>query len=262
MSQIPIIALMSDFGLKDWFVASMKGVILSHCHNVQLVDISHEIPKYDINFASILLASTVKYFPKKTVFVAVVDPGVGTSRPGLAIKADDQYYVGPDNGLFSLAIKQARRKRIVQLTNKKYWLKPLSRTFHGRDVFAPVAAHLACRKPIDVLGSERKKILSLFNEPLRKHRKLVMGRIVYIDHFGNLITNIPADETDTTDNLSISIRYKRHAIPVVSSYAFTKSHRLAALVNSLGVFELVLRENSAAKVCKASVGDIVQYSRK
>ena len=254
----PVIALLTDFGNKDGYLASMKGVLLTHCPDVQCVDISHEIPPFAIGHAAATLLAVSRWFPRHTVFLCVVDPGVGTRRFAIAAHADEHYFVGPDNGLFAPVLDKSKRRRIVRLTQSRYWMKPVSQTFHGRDIFAPVAAHLANRKPLSALGTPTRWIQSLPAQELRRYGRLLIGRIVAIDHFGNLITNLPGNLISTSSRKKASIGYKRRTVPVVSSYAFAGPNNLSALVNSAGMIELVLRERSAAHVHQARIGDTVR----
>jgi len=150
---MPIITLASDFGQTDGYVGAMKGVILSICPQATMVDVTHEIPPQDVHRAAHILRAVAPYYPPGTVHIVVVDPGVGSARRPLAIQTDDAFFVGPDNGLFTAILKDVRTIRIVHLDQPRYWRSAISRTFHGRDVFAPVAAHLANGVPLGRIGT-------------------------------------------------------------------------------------------------------------
>lgn len=192
-SKIKAIALLTDFGLKDGYVGIMKGVIAAINPNIPMIDLTHHIPPQQIWPARFCLMNAYLYFPKDTVFLAVVDPGVGSQRRSVAIECSQGYLVGPDNGLFSGILAQYQAKKAVSLTNTDYWrVKDVSLTFHGRDIFAPVAAYLASGVPLEALG-EVISIDSLIDFPLQFPQitdEKIQGSIQYIDHFGNLITNI------------------------------------------------------------------------
>jgi len=185
------IALLTDFGADDWFTAAVKAVIVSKNSKARLIDISHSAASHNINKAAFILSSCFSYFPKKTVFIAVVDPGVGSSRRPIAIKTKNYFFVGPDNGVLSLAAEEDGIARIVELKNKKYFLKEISSTFHGRDIFAPVAAYLSKGLNINKLGNPLKGIKKISFAPAKLTRNKIYGEVLYADKFGNLITNIP-----------------------------------------------------------------------
>ena len=187
-----IITLLTDFGTRDGFVAAMKGVILNINPKIQIVDISHEVPPQDINCANFILYSYYRYFPKGTIHLCVIDPGVGTKRQILCVRTENYYFLAPDNGLLSLVLNEEKVRKIVSLSNRKYFLKPISATFHGRDIFASAAAHLSCGLKMEKLG-ERVSNLYLLKEAIptiSKRGTSLEGEIIHIDRFGNLVTNI------------------------------------------------------------------------
>lgn len=184
-----IIALLTDFGLNDNFVGVMKGVIWSINPEAKVVDLSHQIEQHDVKEAALLLKSSYRYFARGTIFLVVVDPGVGTERKSIVVETEKYLFVAPDNGVLSFLIEKDI-KRIIQITNEKYFLKPVSHTFHGRDIFAPVAAHLSRGESIEKFGPAMKKMEKIeFSLPQVENGRLV-GEIIYVDRFGNLITNI------------------------------------------------------------------------
>lgn len=262
------VVLLSDFGTREWYVASMKGVILSRAPRALLVDLTHEIPPHDIVAGALTLAAASPWFPRGTVFLAVVDPGVGTERALLAASANGRYFVGPDNGLLALSLARTLRPTIVQLMHRRYWLHPVSCTFHGRDILAPVAAYLARGGALNRLGSSITRIRptpllsaqSFAPQPpaFRRGRRQI-GRIIHIDCFGNLITDFPASLLVARGAMKPArIRYKRKRARVVSSYAEGGPSELIALAGSVGFLELAIRERSAQQACAARRGDRVE----
>jgi len=255
-ASVPLIALLTDFGTAGWYVACMKAVMLRICPRAHLVDISHEIPPQDILAGAFTLAAATSWFPPQAVFACVVDPGVGTARPLIAAQADHHRFVGPDNGLLSLVLQRAKRLALVRLTNPSYWLPSISQTFHGRDIIAPVAAHLANGCPLRRLGIPIRRYRTLTLPPLKRTRQRLSGRLLYLDAFGNLITNLPASLV--TNPSGCQIRYKHTPVRVVSSYGEGRTGELVALVGSSGYVELAIRKAQAAKRYHARRGDRVE----
>ena len=252
-----LIVLLTDFGTRDWYVPVLKGVILSRAPSVRLVDLTHDVPPQDVLAGAFTLAATVPWFPKGTVFLCVVDPGVGSRRALIAARADGHWFVAPDNGLLGLTLERAARVSIVQLTNRRVWLKPVSRTFHGRDIMAPVAAHLATGGSLSTLGPPVRHAAPLLMPRVLPRGRTAIGEVVHIDAFGNLITNLevlrwPAGRA--------TLRFHRRQVPVVSSYSEGQLEQLIAVVNSLGLYELAVREGSAAWTFSAKRGDKVEWS--
>ena len=189
----PVVALLTDFGLRDGYVGVMKGVIAAITSDVHIVDVTHDIAPQQIASGAWTLATSYRYFPRQTVFVCVVDPGVGGSRQAIALHAGDWFFVGPDNGLFSYVLAEQPVHAAVVLSNPLYHLTQVSATFHGRDIFAPTSAHLARGVAIGELGrSINPATLQriAINPPMRQGTQ-IEATIVHIDHFGNLISNIP-----------------------------------------------------------------------
>src|SRR5215471_13869066 len=186
----PIIALLTDFGTRDHYSGVMKGVVLGICPDVTLVDLSHDLPPHDIAFAAHELAATYKYFPAGTIFLVVVDPGVGTARRGLAADAADRKFIAPDNGVLTAVFQEAPPKRVVELSERRYARPTVSRTFEGRDRFAPAAAWLAKGVELSALGRPISDHQLLAIPALEVDGNHVAGEVVRIDHFGNLVTNL------------------------------------------------------------------------
>jgi len=240
----PILTLTTDFGLADHYVGVMKGVILGICPQAQLVDISHQAGRFAIEEGAYLIAQAYRYFPKKTVHVVVVDPGVGSARRPILMEAAGQYFVAPDNGV--LARIYAREKHKVRLiSNQRYFRHPVSRTFHGRDIFAPVAAHLAAGVAPARMG---KSIADYLRPPFEKPRqtgpRTWVGRILKIDRFGNVVTNFHADEFPGVEELTIG---RAKARRLLGSYAEAQPGELFVIVGSAGYLEVSMNQGSAAE---------------
>lgn len=256
-----IISLLTDFGTQDAFAGIMKGVILGINPAVSLVDLSHEIPPQDILAGALLLRSAAPFFPPGTIHVAVVDPGVGSARRALLVETRNTFFIGPDNGLLSLAAPAAAVTRMVHLTNAEYFLAPRSHTFHGRDVFAPVAAHLSLGVAPEQCGRLVTSMEQFTLPAVERGATWLTGSVVYIDRFGNVVTNLT--EADLRpfpkESLLVSIGPVRvHG--VVASYAAVEVGALAALINSWGMLEIAVRNGSAAQQLGIQCGQPVQVT--
>jgi S-adenosylmethionine hydrolase len=251
----PLIALLTDFGWRDGFVGVMKGVILGINPEVHIVDLSHEIPPQDILAGALVLRSAVPFFPPGTIYVAVVDPGVGSKRRAILIETQRGFFIGPDNGLLSIAAPLETTRRMVHLGNPAYFLAPLSRTFHGRDVFAPVAAHLSRGVAVSQFGPVISEIERISLPAVKRGETSMTGRVIYIDHFGNVVTNI--SEADlrpfSKERLFISMG-AMHISGIVDTYAAVEVGAPAALINSWGMLEIAVRDGSAARQFGIAVG--------
>lgn len=187
----PVLVFLTDFGTEDGFAGVMKGVALSINPEITPVDLSHGVKPFDILGGALLLKAHYRYFPKGSIFVGVVDPGVGTERKPIAVKTKHYHFVGPMNGLFDLVLEEEKPLKVVELTNPKYRLKAVNNTFHGRDIFTPAAAYISKGVPLEELGKPIKyRRLLNFPKPKRLPKRVV-GQIVYFDRFGNGVTNIP-----------------------------------------------------------------------
>jgi len=255
----PLVALLTDFGTRDWYAAVLKAVVLCRCPGARFIDITHEVPPQDTVAGAFILAAAVPWFPRGTVFLAVVDPGVGSRRGIVAAKADHRYVVGPDNGLLTLTLQRAKRFTAVRLTNPRYWRTPVSATFQARDIMAPVAAFLASGGALTRLGAVLSHLRPLALPSVRQAGSTLRGQVVHIDAFGNLVTNLPASSlTAPRGSRGVAVRYKRRAVRVVSSYAAGGPSELVAVAGSLGLVELALRNGSAAWTFNAARGDEVE----
>ena len=256
----PIITLLTDFGTKDHYVASMKGVILNINPQCILIDITHQVNPHDIQKGAFLLANTYSYFPKGTIHLSVVDPGVGGGRKAILLVTQNYFFVGPDNGLFTLIARREKVKQVVVLTKRKYFLPKVSMTFHGRDIFAPVAAHLSLGIKPNVFGYEIGSLEELeFEKPIIKERKL-LGEILHIDTFGNLVSNIDEEKLFRfIQSRPFVIRVGREAIyGLKKGYWEGKKGELIALLGSGGFLEISVREGNAQKMLGVKRGDTIK----
>lgn len=254
-----VITLTTDFGLRDAYVAEMKAVILSIIDAVHLVDVTHDVQPHDITEGALALEAAAPFFPAGTIHVAVIDPGVGTGRRGLALASGRHVFVGPDNGIFTPFL-DAPGWKAVELQAPEYRLPVLSRTFHGRDLFAPVAAHLARGVPLERLGPEVRDPVRLGWPEVRATTGTVAGAVVHVDRFGNLVTSIHAEAVRSL-GAPVTIRMAGRAIPLVGTYADLPPGRAGALVGSRNRLEIAVREGSAAAVLRARRGTPVVVSR-
>ena len=269
----PVITLTTDFGLDDPFVGIMKGVILNIVPDAQIIDITHNIEPQNITQAALILNATYPWFPRKTVHVVVVDPGVGSVlkakgktkktagpiiRRAMVVQSKFQTFIGPDNGVLTLGIQPD--SRVYEITNKKYFLKNVSNTFHGRDVFAPCAGWIANGIAHSKVGPRVLKPVHLdFPQPLLKGASL-HGEIIHIDHFGNLTTNISAELIHETfpPSATINVQIGKHRIEgLVTGYYQMKDNQPGAIINSWNQLEIFYREDNARKKLKARVGQSV-----
>jgi hypothetical protein len=254
----PVITLTTDFGQMDGYVGAMKGVILGICPQAEMVDISHKIHPQAVQQAAYVLSTAAVYFPPGTVHLVVVDPGVGSERRPIAVEAKRATYVGPDNGVFGLAFAQDPARRAVHLTDPQYRQSPVSATFHGRDIFAPATAHLACGTPIEELG-EPLALSELVELPIASPRPQPGGgwqcAVLHVDQFGNLITNfrLPAPRQGLRIGLG-----GRWIEQISRTFADVEPGELVAYAGSSGYLEIAVRGGSAAEFLSLDAGDPVQ----
>ena len=255
-----IITLTTDFGTRDIFVGVMKGVILKINPRATVVDITHEIPRHDVHSAAFLLDSAYRSFPQGTIHLVVIDPGVGGSRRGLAVQTNDYYFVAPDNGVLTKTLSNPMRSRVVSLKNKSYFLSNVSQTFHGRDIFAPVAAYLSNGTTIDKFGPKvtDPAQITIATPEFTKH--CIYGRVRYIDKFGNLITNIDKESLlDFCGKSPYAIRMKdRNIRHLCNSYNESKEGELIAIINSFDLLEIAMYRHNAAVELDIACGTEVQ----
>ncbi|HEX2225703.1 MAG TPA: SAM-dependent chlorinase/fluorinase [Candidatus Binatia bacterium] len=254
-----IITLISDFGYKDSFVGIMKGVIAGINPQAHIIDLSHGIAPQDVRGAALLLRHSIEYFPRGTVHVVVVDPGVGSARRAILVESAGYFLVGPDNGVLSLAYKDNAELRVTHLSNTVYHRPTLSHTFHGRDVFAPVAAHLSLGADPASFGNAVDDFSRLVLPSVTVRPNAIEGEIVYIDGFGNLFTNIGAQELQRFAYDKIAFTVRGVVIQgLATHYAAAERGGLVALINSWGILEIALNQGNAQQRCAARIGDKIE----
>jgi S-adenosylmethionine hydrolase len=250
----PIITLTTDFGLSDHYVGTMKGVILSRCPNAVIVDITHDIPPFSILAGAYAIAQAAPYFPPRTIHVIVVDPGVGTDRKPILAEAAGQIFIAPDNGVLTLIFDRDKRAVVREITNRALWLESPSQTFHGRDVFSPVAAFLAAGAPspkdVGPTLDRAEQVRDL--SPRQIQTGVWEGIVLSKDHFGNLITNFLSSSSGTTFILDLN----RHKInKFYQTFGDAPAGVLFVYHGSSGYLEIGMNQQSAAEALRASPGD-------
>lgn len=258
---MPIITLLTDFGAQDYFVGAMKGVILSINSDTTIVDITHEIPPQDIHAAAFNLLACYKDFPSGTIHVAVVDPGVGSVRRAIVIQCADQFFVGPDNGLFSWITEREGKFTAHQLTDDKFFRRPVSTTFHGRDVFAPIAAALSKGSAAAEFGPAIDSMVTLESLSPRNTAAGFEGSIIHIDRFGNCITNFTPEHLDEK-RIAAGAKLIVNQTEINSFREFfadenSRKSELFMLIGSAGFVEIATQNASAASILSARRGDAV-----
>jgi S-adenosylmethionine hydrolase len=263
---LSIIALLTDFGLRDPYVSQMKGVILSINENAKIVDITHEVEKFNVKAGAFILYLAAKFFPKKTIYVAVVDPGVGSERKALLVDAGGDFFIGPDNGVLMLAAKEKNIKAVYQILNPKYFRKEVSSTFHGRDIFAPVAAYLSLGVSPKEFGEQitEYEVPSFIEAKVEKNK--ILCEILYIDSFGNIITNATASHLKMInislgDWINLKVKNKIYKIKFGKSYVDVEKGKILALIGSHGFLELAVNLGNAAKTLKIKSGDKITLKK-
>ena len=257
----PVITLLTDFGARDYFVGAMKGVILSINPRATIVDLTHEIPPQDIHAAAFNLLACYKDFPAGTIHLAVVDPGVGSNRRPILVETGDQFFIGPNNGLFSWIIDREREFTAWQIANEQLFRKPVSSTFHGRDVFAPVAGALSIGVPPESCGAAFLDLVALERLTPRQTENGFEGSVIHIDRFGNCITNFTAEHIDE-ERIAAGAKLIVNDKEVSSIRKFFADqsgpkNELFMLVGSAGFVEIASQNASAAAILSAKRGDAV-----
>lgn len=252
-----IIALLTDFGERDEYVGVVKGVILNINPQAKIIDLSHEIPPQDIVWASYLLYGCYKFFPKNTIFLSVVDPGVGTKRKIIVVKTKEYIFVSPDNGLLTKVLEREKPEKIIEVKNKKFFLKEISSTFHARDIIAPVVGYLSKGVNLGKFGLEVKKVKMIsLPKPLIRNNQII-GEIIYVDRFGNLVTNIEKKILKRKkSHFCINIK-GRKIYKINNSYAESKKGKLLAIWGSRDLLELAVNQGSASRELKIKKGERV-----
>jgi S-adenosylmethionine hydrolase len=262
-----IITLTSDFGLSDGYVAALKGIILNTNPDVDIVDISHNIKPQNISQTAFVLMTTCHLFPPNTIHLVVVDPEVGTKRRAIIVKTPISVFVAPDNGVLSYVIKDYSLGRISQnrtrlkpelevinISNARYWRTPVSNTFHGRDILAPITAYLSLGYPITKFGKPVKSMITISIPQIQNKANGIIGKIIYIDNFGNLVTNITAKELKQETRLVINVN--DHVIKTLGR-TYVDHKGLLALIGSSGYLEISFSNGNAQEFTGANIGDTV-----
>ena len=252
-----LITMTTDFGLTDYFVAAMKGVIYSINPAAEIVDISHQIPAHDIYAAAFTLMSCYKDFPRNTIHLVVVDPGVGSARRPIMVMTDEHNFIGPDNGVFSYIYQREHVNRVVHFTTEHYFRQPVSNTFHGRDVFAACAAYVSKLVDWKMMGEE-------VNDPVRFNTPTptvvsenhIRGSVIHIDRFGNIITNLtPAELTSERVGAGARVRIGKHeAARLLTHFAEADPNEVFSYFGSAGLLEIAVPRQSAARLIEARRG--------
>ena len=276
MKPPPSIVLTTDFGLADPYVGVMKGVILGISPQARIIDLTHQVQPQDLRQAAFILGTSHRFFPIDTIHVVVVDPGVGTDRKAVLLVTPRAKFLAPDNGVLSYVLPEHLDDApavpgvvpvpsdctAFQLTNPQYWLDPVSNTFHGRDVFAPVAAHLSLGVTAAAVGAPLVELVWLPRPRPRRDGAHVIGEVVYADHFGNLITSIPGEMLGKPDSITVRISGRRIAglSDTFHDRESFGSEELVALVGSNGYLEIAVPNGSAAETLHAGPGEPVRVS--
>ncbi|MHA1129259.1 MAG: SAM hydrolase/SAM-dependent halogenase family protein [Candidatus Helarchaeota archaeon] len=256
----PIITLLTDFGVRDSYTAAMKGVILSICPFAKIIDLSHEIEPHNVREGAFFLLSSAIYYPKNTIHLVVIDPGVGSERKSIIIKSENHYFVGPDNGVLSLAALKDKIQKVIEIDNHKYYLKPTSTTFHGRDIMAPIAAYLANGVPLDEFGAPLNKWVQFRLPKVTRKEDQFFAEILHIDRFGNIITNITREDFNAIQEFErefIELSFNDHLlkIPICTAYKQVEGGEFLAIFGGGNFLEISKNQYSAADTLGLHVND-------
>jgi S-adenosyl-L-methionine hydrolase (adenosine-forming) len=259
----PVIALLSDFGTHDHYAGTMKGVMLTICPDATLVDITHDVPPHDVLDGALQLAASARYFPAGTIFLAVVDPGVGSARRGIAAEAGDYRFVAPDNGVLTAVLREWAPKKIVELTERRYARPTVSRTFEGRDRFAPAAAWLAKGIQLTALGRPAADYQRLDIPQPQVNDTTITGVVLRVDRFGNLVTNIDRRSFEAAARSgTMQVVAGGHTIGrLVATYADIQPGEICALFGSTDHLELAANSESAAERLQLTRGAAIEVRR-
>jgi len=258
-----LISLITDFGIEDTYAGVLKGVILSISPACKIVDITHQIPPQDVRAACFALSTSYAYFPKGTIHLVIVDPGVGGKRRPLLIETEDYFFIGPDNGAFTAILVNPGLKSVIEITSGEYFLAEVSSTFHGRDIFAPVAAHLANGCPPSRFGTPVSDYVLLdWPQPSIVKPGQAQGTIIHIDRFGNLVTSFSRDYIkQMTGNRRFRIECAGRIITqMVPSYSFAQPGELCGVFGSSNYLEISVTNGSARDILNAQGGDCVKIT--
>lgn len=263
-----LITLLTDFGTEDTYAGVMKGVIASLCPDATVIDLTHEVPPQDIATGAFLLDVSVDYFPEGTIHVAVVDPGVGTARKPVALRTPKAFFVGPDNGIFTLVLQRQKVLQVVCLDNLRYHLPHPSATFHGRDIFAPVAAHIARGVALEELGTPLARLQRLPLPRIRVDWLGIRATVVHIDRFGNAITNLTRADYEAwrirwdVKEPAVEVVSSKVLLPICCTYGDMPRGQPLALFGSSERLEIAVNSGSAAQALSLRRGDTVRVLRR
>ena len=254
-----LITLTTDFGTSDWFVGTMKGVITGIAPATRVIDITHKVPPGDLVDGTFTLAASSSYFPSGTIHVAVVDPGVGSSRRAVALRTRHAIFIGPDNGVLSWAVREQQVEEVRLLNNENWFLDPVSDTFHGRDIFAPAAAHLAAGACFEEVGDQVEDFVCLPWPKVKQEGNTLRGEVVYIDHFGNAISNLPASAFPPAilEKGLLATTYGGHTLPLHHCYDDVPCGQPLTILGSSGLLELCLNGGNFAGQTGIGVGSTI-----
>jgi S-adenosylmethionine hydrolase len=259
-----IIALLTDYGYRDPYVGVVKAVIKSINPDVEIIDLTHGVGRHSIVEAAVLLAVSARYFPKGTVFLVVVDPGVGGPRRGIVVETSNYILVGPDNGCLTLLAEEDGVKRVFDITNSKYRLPVVSHTFHGRDVFAPIAAWISLGVPLEELGVEVEysglNRISIEKPRVRREERAIEASVLYIDVYGNVMTNVKAGDLTTLNpsvgsTMQLIAKNRSYKCTYVPSFSWVREGEIACYINSWGYLEIAVNKGEASTTLGLSIGD-------
>jgi S-adenosylmethionine hydrolase len=253
-----MITLTTDFGLKDPYVAEMKGVIFSINSHANIVDVTHEVNKFSVRMGAYVLASALPYFSEGAVHVAVVDPGVGTSRRAIVVQTKRACFVGPDNGVLMLAATAQGIKHIYELSNPKFMLPQVSNTFHGRDIFAPAAARLDMGVAAKEFGAEIFDPVTPKFAIIESKDGVLIGEVLHVDGFGNAITNLTQKNLAQATSLKVNFHHVSLQLALAKAYGQVRPQEAIALVGSSGFMEVALNQGSFAEKFRVNAGDKVE----
>lgn len=262
MSPAKIVTLTTDFGLNDPYVAEMKGTILGICPTAVIVDVTHNVEKFSIRAGAYMLASASPYFPVGTIHVAVVDPGVGTQRRPIIVQTERGIFVGPDNGLLMLAAEAQGIKCVRKIESRRFMLSHVSSTFHGRDLFAPAAAHITNGVALEEFGPEISDAIKPVFAKVTQNKDTLVGEVLHVDGFGNIITNIHTKDIEHIKHniLHVEMPNANLHLKFAKTYAEAKPQEPVALIGSHNYLEIALNQGSAATKLQAKAGDRISLS--
>ncbi|MFB3889045.1 MAG: S-adenosyl-l-methionine hydroxide adenosyltransferase family protein [Candidatus Bathyarchaeia archaeon] len=257
-----VISLTTDFGLRDPYAVEMKAVILSICPTAVIVDVTHDVEKFNVRMGAFLLSCAAPYFPEGTIHLGVVDPGVGTQRRRIIVQTERGFFVGPDNGLLMLAAEAQGIRRVHEIRSRRLVLPHVSSTFHGRDIFAPAAAHMSNGVALEEFGPEISDAVKPDFAKTTRTRDSVTGEVLHVDGFGNIITNLRAHDLEGIKHDVMTARLGRHELQLRLSktYADAEQDKPIALIGSHNYLEIALNQGDAARKLDAKPGDKVTFS--